>query len=343
MLKLRGGGYSPCGSKDLVQNSPFTFSTLTHILFSFFAGMASEHIGIVSILALGSLFIYLHYFKKIPIPFGLTLAFLFFVLGYAALYFSPGHAARASLKVFEGFYKTLPQLWELSLYEKIKRIFITMRAFNSRAYFIFTALVFIFAFWKICPFHTLKKRTLAFIVGAFIVYSARKGNLVVAQYFITFICLSGLTLKERRFVWIFILNLFYLLCMAATLQFPGLPSRARLGDTMLSVAMILLLLRPVLSEWRFERQLRVALLVLLCLYGAWVMGAYAQFRVDWNKMVATIREEKSRGNLDIVVDGKMFTSRYRNFSDWGSIGTNPDEWPNTTYAKMFGVKTIRTQ
>lgn len=321
--------------------------------------MASEHIGIVSIAALIALLAYLKAFKKAKIPLFLYLALGFFIAGFLALYLSPGHAARASLKVFDGVYMSFSQLWDLNLFGKLKRVFQTMRNFTNKAYFIFVVLVFSLTFWrlsglKIATLSDLKAHKslcLAFFVGFLAVCSAMRGSLAVLQTPIAFLCLLLFILKERRskslLSWIFVANLAYLACMAATVQFPALPNRARLGDTMLAIALILLLLRyigfPQCLKERARGHFRAILAVLLVSYGAWVLGAYVKFRLDWNAMLAYIKLEREAGRLDVVVDGRIFTSPYRNFGNWGDIGKNPNEWPNPTYARMFGLKSIRTK
>ena len=60
-------------------------------------------------------------------------------------------------------------------------------------------------------------------------------------------------------------------------------------------------------------------------------------------MAAYIQQEKQNGNLDIVIDVKIFKSYYHKFSDWGNIGHDKDSWPNTTYAKFFKINSIRVR
>ena len=66
-----------------------------------------------------------------------------------------------------------------------------------------------------------------------------------------------------------------------------------------------------------------------------------RMRLKWNAMERSIEEQKAAGIKHVVVDKATFVSRYWNYCDW----TNPDEksiddWPNTVYAKVYGVETF---
>lgn len=77
---------------------------LPFLLCSFVAGMASEHIGFISILALVLITIL---YRKNTFPLWYVLGLALFIIGWFFLYFSPGHHIRASLQLLEGSYLSI--------------------------------------------------------------------------------------------------------------------------------------------------------------------------------------------------------------------------------------------
>lgn len=58
-------------------------------------------------------------------------------------------------------------------------------------------------------------------------------------------------------------------------------------------------------------------------------------------MISYIEQEKLKGNKHIIVDGKVFESRYKHFGDYANPGIEADKWPNTVYAHRFGVDSFQ--
>lgn len=104
-----------------------------------------------------------------------------------------------------------------------------------------------------------------------------------------------------------------MLTALCTIQFPFLPSRARFGDFVILIGTILLMLDHTIQN--YKRFIIIASIIFV-IYGGYVTSAYIKFRLDWNNMLTSIEKQKQDGNLDIVVDGSIFKSYYRNFSDW---------------------------
>lgn len=55
-------------------------------------------------------------------------------------------------------------------------------------------------------------------------------------------------------------------------------------------------------------------------------------------MIASIEAQKAMGSEVAVVSADTFRSNYRGYGDWGNPNQNTNKWPNTTYAKVFGVE-----
>ena len=63
--------------------------------------MASEQIGVITIISLICISIYLKFFKRVSLPLWYYLGIGFFIAGFLCLYLSPGHHARASTDAFK--------------------------------------------------------------------------------------------------------------------------------------------------------------------------------------------------------------------------------------------------
>ena len=61
-------------------------------------------------------------------------------------------------------------------------------------------------------------------------------------------------------------------------------------------------------------------------------------RLKWERMLSSIEAQKALGAKEVIVSADTFRSNYRAYGDWGNPNENTNEWPNTTYAKVFGVE-----
>lgn len=345
------GDSTLCKIATAFHKSPKVLQIITYLLFlilSFAAGMASEMIGILSIIVIFCFNIFIIYRKKycgdsIKIPVFLNIAFLFFILGWLALYLSPGHAKRASLPVFDGVYMSLSQILSLDFMSLLKRIARSALSFKNNILLAFSLLLIFF----LCVRKISVKNIAIFIVLSVIIL-VLNNNLKIAGVrafwlvHLLVLCLALLYLAKREislkqgvfYRALLLLFLAFCLCMASTIQFPALPHRARLGDSMILIAMIALLFD------RFaERNFARFAVVLCALYGAFVAFAFVEYRVKWENMIASIESSKSKGQRHIVVDD-IFHSRYKNLINWGNPTDNANEWPNPTYAQYFGVESF---
>ncbi|MGX3010029.1 DUF6056 family protein [Helicobacter sp. 23-1044] len=313
---------------------------LAFFIFSFFAGMASEQIGILVIIAI--ICLNALYGRRIlrdsakSLVF-LNIALLFFVLGWLALYFSPGHAKRASLDVFDGVYMSLGQILALDFFALIKRVAQTAGAFRNDILLLFS----IPLLWFLC-FKKASVKNIALFALLVVILVVLNNNLkfggmrvgFIAHLSVLFVALTLLCKRDGFFVAPLVLFVAFCLCMLSTIQFPALPPRARLGDSMIAIAMVAILFE------RFAGQNLQKIIVALCFgYAVFVSFAFIEYRIKWNNMLDFIAQSKQRGEMQIVIDD-IFHSRYKNFMNWGNAGNNPNAWPNPSYAKYFGVESL---
>ena len=88
------------------------------------------------------------------------------------------------------------------------------------------------------------------------------------------------------------------------------------------------------AQERFQK-----LLIIVCIcYGAYVLMACADMRLKWERMLASIAAQKALGVTELIVEAQTFKSYYKHYCDWGNPGEDPEKWPNTTYARVFGVE-----
>ena len=130
----------------------------------------------------------------------------------------------------------------------------------------------------------------------------------------------------------------YFLATAATIQM-GVPARAKLPYLLLGMAQIIvvwLLIKPYLTNC--TRFVSVGIRIACAIFVLFVVSECATMRLKWERMIASIEAQKAMGSEVAVVSADTFRSNYRGYGDWGNPNQNTNEWPNTTYAKVFGVE-----
>lgn len=323
------------------------------------AGMASEQMGILTIIALICINFALFFGRRIcprfckksgknhtKPPLFLNFALMIFALGWLALYLSPGHAKRALIFEASGVYMSLGQILSLDFGALIRRILRTIMAFRSDTLFFFSVPLLFF----LCVKKFSVKNVLIFGLLIVLILVANN-NLKIGQVRVfwllhimgVFVALAALSVREfraeSRGFYLTLLALFvaFCLCMLSTIQFPSLPLRARIGDSMIIIAMTMMLFR------RFAgRKMQILVVGICAVYAVFVTFAFLEYRIKWEKMIANIHQSKQNGEKNIVVDD-IFHSRYKNLMGWGNPGINPSEWPNPTYAQYFGVESFRVK
>ena len=257
--------------------------------FGFIAGMASEQIGIITIISLLCIGLYLKFYRRINLPIWYILGFSFFILGFLCLYFSPGHAARASLDVFKGTYLSIPQLFELSFIDKMMRIIKTLNKFGSSTFAVFSVFLIILVVLKYQYKSTNKIRDSILCTLGLIILLVLNNNAVSILFIANFILLYKLIKKDKFYLSIFFIFIIFTLTALSTIQFPALPARARFGDSLMLIASILLILNHIVQDCK--KFILISSIIFIC-YGGFVASAYIKFRLDWNAMVAYIQQEK---------------------------------------------------
>lgn len=328
----------------------------------FVGGMSSEAVGIVALLVhIGFLgFGVIKSVKEdVKLPLWYFAGVIALGVGWIFLYLSPGHAKRAALFKSWGAFYTLGDIWAMSFGEKINLISGKYADFISHAsiMFIIASLLFVFN----CNRFKRRKLWIACMIVGIVLLSVViknhrtflpgfENNYLGLLYFLIVFLLLFLAMRfyhrehnepmERLFRKFLLLFVLYSVFVGTTIQV-GIPDRARLMFVLITAVMVVFVYRHwcVMSEERVKKYNKW-LIALVCGYSLFVLSAYIDGRIKWDRMLDSIKEQKMQGKEDIVVSASTFKSFYRKYGDWGNPGKEPNEWPNTSYAHYFGVKTF---
>ncbi|WP_233705407.1 DUF6056 family protein [Helicobacter cinaedi] len=328
----------------------------------FVGGMSSEAVGIVALLIhIGFLgFGVIKSVKEdVKLPLWYFAGVIALGVGWFMLYSSPGHAKRAELfKTWGGFY-SLSDIWAMSFGEKINLISGKYANFISHASIIFivSSLLFVFN----CNHFKRRKLWIACMILCVVLISVLiknhkrffpgfEHNYLGLFYFLMVFLLLLLAVRfyhrehnepmKRLFIKFLLLFVLYGIFVGTTIQV-GIPDRARLMFVLITAIMVAF----VYQHWSVMNGEKIKkynkwIVVLVCGYSLFVLSAYIDGRLKWERMLDSIQEQKLQGKEEIVVSAKTFTSFYRKYGDWGNPGEDPSVWPNTTYAHYYGVKSF---
>lgn len=296
--------------------------------------MASEQIGFICIIFLLSISIF---YRKYKSPLWYKLGIFLFILGWLCLYFSPGHHARASMPDFYNIYLSIGEIISLDFYDKLMRLYITIKKFYTKTFTILTLFVFcIFSYEVILAKYNKYISILLYMLGVIILLVLGKNFWIVNYIFVFYFFLNKSLKKDSSYIAALFLLILFLVCALTTIQFPGLPFRARLGDGLLLIAIISILFVKYCNRNIFSN----AVIYLSVIYGVYVLSAFIDYRIKWNNLLVYIEDQKQKGNYNIEVDAKIFNSYYRGFNNWSNPDYDPISWPNPVYAKVFGVESF---
>lgn len=320
--------------------------TFSMLILGLFAGWASE-LGIVLVL-FQIAFIAFACYKRIKLPLWYYAGVLGFIAGWCILYFSPGHAARASLHFFTANkdYVSIRELIAMPFAESFKRF---ASIFKDTMPHLIVAIfgIFVFLWLKFGSFARQNKVIIALCAIILIaLYSIPNLRFVFVLLSVLLCFVAGFLLKKdasshTQMKYLFVLSglfLAYFLAIAATIQI-GIPSRAKLPYTLLATAQIIivwLLLKPYVAN--FAKIIGVSVCAACVLYALFVLNASIDMRLKWERMLASIDAQKAMGSEYIVVSADTFRSYYKGYGEWSSPNANTNDIFNKIYAKFFGVK-----
>ncbi len=284
--------------------------------------------------------------KRIKLPLWYYVGVVGFIAGWLILYLSPGHATRGNI-VNELYgntsFVTIGELLAMPVADIFKRFAGTFSGDLMGLTWI--AVVGILAFLRFGL--NMRKRIVAIVAIVLLVAYAVPITKFIFVILVGILCLwGGFALQctnpqSANRTYLFALcGLFvaYFLATAATIQV-GVPARAKLPYLLLGMAQVIiawLLLKPYLA--RFAQMICVGLCAICAICALFVVSEGITMRLKWERMLASIEAQKALGSDTAIVSADTFRSNYRGYGDWGNPSQSTNEWPNTTYAKVFGVE-----
>ena len=313
------------------------------VLSGFFAGWCSEF-GIV-LIVLQIALVSFAFIKKMKLPLWYYLGILSLCTGWLILYLCPGLRIRS--KYFD-YYASVIQLLKMGpidLLRRIKGAYSGHKILYSENLVLFSVFLFLTSVLYKPSQKKFESTVVAFLVLGFTARLLSKVFILPCIIVICILCMWFIR-KENEFL----KNLF--LCLAgafivefiyigATIQI-GIPRRASFQYTLVNCVLIAINMHFCFA-WLKDR-IRIGkaacvccIMCSLCFMSFVGLECYSMNR-KWEKMEESISAQKSQGLTCVVVDKNTFASRYWGYGDWGNPGTNPDVWPNNTYANVYGVE-----
>lgn len=305
------------------------------------AGLGSEFTIVLIIVG----FFALAFYKEVKLPLWAYFGVVGLTIGFCALYFSPGHAQRAQIvKNLYGGYTSLSDIWAMSIGQKYARFasifsdskqmllpliatlgvlaFIVFRRFVSAFVGVIMLVYFVCLCVKWWGFGSLAFLLLP-SVALLCIFAYRSSQEATKRYFLI---LAGLFLV-------------HFITASATIQV-ALPNRAKLIFIILGLAQLIILARIYAPHLSAKSKIIWQNLVcgFCALQALFVIYASLDMRLKWERMLATIDTQKALGKQEIIVNKEVFHSFYKNYTDWSNPAQNPNEWPNTSYARYFEVE-----
>lgn len=312
------------------------------LILGILAGLGSEF-GIVLIIFAATLFAFAFY-KKMKLPLWAYFGIVGLSIGFCALYFSTGHAHRAEVvKNLYGGYASLNEIWAMNASEKYARF---ASVFSEKM-----LILPLIATLGVIIFIVFRHFVNAFVGALLLVYvvciCVKWGSFGSLGFLLlpsaVLLCVFAYRTSQEKLKRYFLilagLFLAYFITASATIQV-ALPNRAKIIFTIFSIAQLIILsciYAPYMSaKSKIIWQNLICGFCALC--ALFVLYASLDMRLKWERMLATIDAQKALGKQEVIVSKEVFHSFYRNYTDWGNPTQNPNEWPNTSYAKYFEVE-----
>lgn len=319
------------------------------LIYGIIAGWSYET-GIVIIVFQFALLAY-GLWRGVRLPLWYYAGIVGFVAGWIVLFVSPGSKERMVNHFQEsGAYMSPKDFLAMSFSGQFER---WQKVFSPRNLYATQIIAFIVLIWVYssyaCKTYTLKIPYIALgicVVALLDIYSKTLGFLIAPLI----LCFSIYTAysfyknqeKEKAFyAFVIACCVFaYFLSIVATLQYMYLPRRAEMHYAIFDIVLLVFVgkfLKDTFLQRAQERFQKLLIIVCIC-YGAYVLMACADMRLKWERMLASIAAQKALGVTELIVEAQTFKSYYKHYCDWGNPGEDPEKWPNTTYARVFGVE-----
>lgn len=299
--------------------------------------------------------VYTYIIRKQSLPLWYFIGIISVVFGWLFLYLSPGVAKRIQVIASTGGeYRSLSEIVHMPPIVLIKTIIHTYdKPFRAHPmYFENYILLSLFLLLSAFLSHlNVKKKiiTLSVVISlGVVVFLVSKLLFLLCSVFIA--CRYACKFRQRNdrlfrsFVIIACIFFAEFVFIGSTIQ-TSIPRRATFQYAVLNFILIAIIMDYCFDVFVDKPKVRLTACICCAVFTFFIVSLVGaecyRMRLKWNAMERSIEEQKAAGIKHIVVDKETFVSKYWNYSDW----TNPDEksiddWPNTVYAKVYGVETF---
>ncbi len=315
----------------------------------------STEFGIVFVFLQICFVLYAYIIRKQSLPLWYFIGIIFVVFGWLFLYLSPGVAKRIQVIASTGGeYRSLSEIVHMPPIVLIKTIIHTYdKPFRAHPiYYENYILLSLFLLLSAFLSHlNVKKKiiTLSVVISlGVVVFLVSKLLFLLCSVFIA--CMYACKFRQRNdrlfrsFVIIACIFFAEFVFIGSTIQ-TSIPRRATFQYAVLNFILIAIIMDYCFDIFVDKPKVRLVACMCCAIFTFCIVSLVGaecyRMRLKWNAMERSIEEQKAAGIKHIVVDKETFVSKYWNYSDW----TNPDEksiddWPNTVYAKVYGVETF---
>lgn len=310
------------------------------------AGWSSEF-GIVIIILWIASIVYAK-IKKIELPKWYYTTLIAFIIGWCILYACPG--ARVRAKNMKN-YMSLTDLIKLGPIDLVKKILLTFNKFRKEFYYESFSFLSIFLLSSCIIYKTSIKQIISSLIS--IVLMIISLVFLPKLFFIAIAIIIGLinvVMNKKQnielsylFIAISVIFIAAFLCIGATIQ-TSIPRRSCFQYSLLNICLIAINIYILFEKYNtYTNVSKIITLISINFALIWaILIGYECINMNkkWNTMEQSITYQKLNGVNDIVIDSRTFKSKYKNYGDWGNPGKDPKKWPNTSYAKYYGINSI---
>ena len=324
------------------------------LVVGFCAGWSTEF-GIVFVFLQICFVLYAYIIRRQSLPLWYFIGIISVMSGWLLVYLSPGVVSRIQAIVSGGGeYRSLSEIVHMPPLILIKTIIHTYdKPFRAHPiyyenYILLSLFLLLSAF--LSGLNAKKKIiTLSVVISlGIVVFLVSKLLFLLCSMFIA--CMYAREFRKRNdrlfrlFVIITCVFFAEFVFIGSTIQ-TNIPRRASFHYAVLNFILIAIIMDYCFDMFAGMPKVRLAACICCTIFTFCIVslaGAECyRMRLKWNAMEKSIEEQKSAGIKHIVVDKETFVSKWRNYSDWSNPDDKEiDDWPNSAYAKVYGVETF---
>ena len=330
------------------------FKTVFLLLIGFCAGWSTEFCIVFIFLQL-CLILYAYAVRKLRLPMWYFIGIVAMAVGWFFLYTCPGVAKRIQVIMStSGEYLSLSEIIHMPPLVLIKTIVHTYdRALRVYPVY-FENYILLSLFLLLSSFlsesDAKNKMTALVVVVSLGVVVLLLSKFIFLLYSVCIACIYAYKFRKRNdklsrsFVIIACVFFAEFIFVGSTIQ-ASIPRRASFHYAVLNFILIAIIMDYCFDIFAGKLKVRLTACICCAVFTFCIVSLVGaecyRMRLKWNAMEKSIEEQKSAGIRHVVVDKETFISRYWNYCDC----TNPDakhidDWPNTVYARVYGVETF---